>query len=334
MPTVRIRLPRQTHPKLPVSALVGEDARPLELRALAGARGMVRLVTTPRIQKPGLSLAGLLESLHPGRVQILGRSEISFLARQTPEARRDIIESLCRKDIPCFILTKGLEPPPELLEAAESNGIPLLQTPRQSSATIADLVRFLEERLAPNLSLHGVLVDIYGVGVLLLGDSGIGKSECALDLIVRGHRLVSDDVVIIRRRGGVLNGSSPELTRYHMELRGLGIINIKDLFGVAAVRSSKDIELVMRLESWKAARPYDRLGVDELTVRMMGVEIPYLVLPVGLGRNLSVLIEVAARNSLLKRKGYTPARELAERLRQQMEEQAAALDGARREGRR
>lgn len=334
MGSTRLRLPRATQPTLPVSALVAEEARALELRPLAGAGGMTRRVTTPRIQKPGLALAGLLESIHPGRVQILGRSEVTYLMRQDGGRRREVIEALCGHDIPCFIVTKGLQPPPELLGAADAHGIPVLQTPRQSSATIADLLRFLEDRLAPQLSLHGVLVDVYGVGVLLLGESGVGKSECALDLIVRGHRLVSDDVVTIRRRQAVLAGSSPELTRYHMELRGLGIINIKDLFGVAAVRYTKDVELVIRLETWKSGRSYDRLGLDTRTVRMLGVEVPFIVLPVALGRNLSVLIEVAARNSLLKRKGYAPARELAQRLRLQMEErEAAALEGPP-EGRR
>jgi len=321
MESTRLRLPRETQPTLPVSVLVAEEAAALELRTLAGGQGMDRRITTPRIQKPGLSLAGLYESLHRGRAQILGRSEVTYLMSQTPERRHEVIEALCGHDIPCFILTKGLDPPPELLQAAERHGIPLLQTPRQSSATISDLVRFLEARLAPHLSLHGVLVDVYGVGVLLLGESGVGKSECALDLIVRGHRLVSDDVVIVRRRQGLLNGSSPDLTRYHMELRGLGIINIKDLFGVAAVRYTKDIELVIRLEAWKSSRSYDRLGIDTRTLRMMGVDVPYIVLPVALGRNLSVLIEVAARNSLLKRKGYAPAHELTDRLRRQMEEE-------------
>ncbi len=317
--SIRLRLPRATQPTLPVSALVGGDAAHLELRPLAGERGLTRRITTPRIQKPGLSLTGLTETLHPGRVQILGRSEVTYLMRQDAARRRELIEPLCAREIPCFILTKGLAPPPELLAAAEEHGIPALQTPRQSSATIADLVRFLEERLAPQLVLHGVLVDIYGVGVLLLGDSGVGKSECALDLIVRGHRLVSDDVIIVRRRQGVLNATSPELTRYHMELRGLGIINIKDLFGVAAVRYTKDVELVIRLEPWKAGRSYERLGLDTHTVRMMGIEVPFVLLPVALGRNLSVLIEVAARNNLLKRKGYVAAQELARRLRHEME---------------
>ncbi len=319
MRNVRIRLPRESRPTLPVAGLLEAEASTLELRVLAGRKGIRRQISTPRIQKPGLSLTGLTESLHVGRIQLLGRSEIAFLRRQKPPERRSSIACLCRRQIPCLILTKRLQPPPELLEIADARGIPLLQTPRQSRATIADLGRYLEERLAPHLSLHGVLMDLYGVGVLLLGDSGIGKSECALDLIMRGHRLVSDDVVMLKRRVQTLNGSSPELTRYHMELRGLGIINIKDLFGVAAVRYTKDIDLVIRLEAWRSSRAYDRLGVEERMVKMLGVEVPFIALPVALGRNLSVLIEVAARNYLLRRKGYAPARELTERLRRQLE---------------
>jgi HPr kinase/phosphorylase len=326
MQITRLKLPRATHPTLPVAALLGEEAAALELRALAGARGLQRRITAPRIQKPGLALAGLLERLHPGRVQILGRSEVTYLSRRSAAERAEVFAALCRKEIPCFILTKGLHPPAELLQAAEAHDIPILQTPRQSSATITDLLRFLEERLAPHLTLHGVLLDIYGVGVLLLGDSGVGKSECALDLIVRGHRLVSDDAVTLRRRQGILNGSSPELTRYHMELRGLGIINIKDLFGVAAVRSTKDVDMVIRLETWKAGRQYDRLGLETRAVQMLGVRVPFMVLPVALGRNLSVLVEVAARNHLLRRKGYSAARELSERLNQQMSGRAAASE--------
>jgi HPr kinase/phosphorylase len=322
----RLRLPRATHPTLPVAALLAEEASALELRALAGSKGLPRRITAPRIQKPGLALASLLDRLHPGRVQILGRSEITYLSRRTPAERAAVFAALCRKEIPCFILTKGLHPPAELLQAAEAHGIPILQTPRQSSATIADLLRFLEERLAPHLTLHGVLLDIYGVGALLLGDSGVGKSECALDLIVRGHRLVSDDVVTLRRRQGILNGSSPELTRYHMELRGLGIINIKDLFGVAAVRTNKDVDMVIRLETWKAGGQYDRLGLETHAVRLLGVLVPFMVLPVALGRNLSVLVEVAARNHLLRRKGYSAARELSERLNRRLGEPAAASE--------
>jgi len=181
--------------------------------------------------------------------------------------------------------------------------------------------RYLEDKLAPRVVIHGVLIDIYGLGVLLLGESGVGKSECALDLVVRGHRLISDDVVEIRRRKEVLIGTGPELTRYHMELRGVGIVNVKDLFGVAAVRMSKFVEYVIKLDPWKAEKRYDRLGLDEKLYEILGIELSYVEMPVGPGRNLSVLIEVAARNELLKRKGYHPARELARLLGNRLKRQ-------------
>ena len=301
-------------PKIRVRDLMLAEAAHLDLRLIAGAAGVQKEITVPRIQKPGLSLAGFIEYIHPGRVQILGQSEITFLNGQPPERRRDILRQVCACEVTCFVITKDLDPPPELTAAADEFSIPLLKTSLVSSATIDALTSFLEERLAPRISIHGVLLDIYGVGVLLLGDSGVGKSECALDLIVRGHRLVSDDIVEIKRRGNGLNGTGPELTRYHMEIRGLGIINIKDLFGVAAVRSQKDLDMVVRLDPWQEGKEYERLGLDQRTYEILGLNVPFLEMPVAPGRHLSVLVEVASRNHLLKTKGYDPARELATRL--------------------
>ncbi|HZI93490.1 MAG TPA: HPr(Ser) kinase/phosphatase [Patescibacteria group bacterium] len=307
-------------PKIRVRDLLLGDASHLGFELIAGKSGIEKEITVPRIQKPGLSLAGFIEYIHPGRVQILGQSEITFLKGQTPDRRRDIVDQVCACGVTCFVITKGLDPSEELRSAAEQYGIPLLGTRLVSSATIDGLTRFLEERLAPRISVHGVLLDIYGVGVLLLGDSGVGKSECALDLIVRGHRLVSDDIVEIKRKGHVLNGSGPELTRYHMEVRGLGIINIKDLFGVAAVRYLKDVDMVVRLDPWQEDKEYERLGLDQRSYEILGVSVPFIEMPVAPGRHLSVLVEVAARNHLLKTKGYDPARELASRLEAKLAE--------------
>lgn len=301
-------------PRIRVRDLLLGEAAHLALEVIAGSGGLDKEITVPRIQKPGLALAGFIEYIHPGRVQILGQSEMTFLEGQPADKRRDILNQVCACDVTCFVITKGLEPPRELIAAAESHGIPLLRTRRVSSATIDGLTEFLEERLAPRISLHGVLLDVYGVGVLLLGDSGIGKSECALDLVVRGHRLVSDDIVEMTRKGSVLRGTGPELTRYHMEVRGLGIINIKDLFGVASVRYIKDVDMVVQLDRWQEGKEYERLGLDQRTYDVLGLSLPYVVMPVAPGRYLSVLIEVAARNHLLKTKGYDPARELATRL--------------------
>ncbi|MCP3979960.1 MAG: HPr(Ser) kinase/phosphatase [bacterium] len=299
--------------------LTDRGADNLELSLLAGGAGLDNIINRPRIQKPGLALAGFLEYIHSGRVQILGKSEVSFLEERPPTERSRIVSQLCRQGGSCFIVTSGLEPPQELLEETEKHAVPLLGTSLPSSVIIDALSQFLEDRLAPRAVIHGVFLDVYGLGVLLLGDSGVGKSECALDLVVRGHRLVSDDVVEIKRRNSLLIGTGPELTRYHMELRGLGIVNVKDLFGVAAVRMTKFLEYVIRLDPWRAGKRYDRLGLDEMSYEILGVELPYVEMPVGPGRNLSVLIEVAARNHLLKLKGYHPARELARRLGERLQ---------------
>jgi HPr kinase/phosphorylase len=299
------------HPKLTVGDLVEGTRLELALEYLAGAAGSGRVISQPRVQKPGLALAGFMEYLHRGRVQILGNSEITFLHQLEPQQRRSVVHSLVGYGVSCFAITKGLTPPPELVREADAASSPLLRTKVVSSAAIYAIGRFLEEKLAPTVQIHGVLMDVYGLGVLLLGDSGVGKSECALDLIVRGHRIVSDDVVVVRRQGRVLTGSSPEMTRYHMELRGIGIVNVKDLFGVAAVRFTKDIDLVVRLDGWQEGKAYERLGVEDRTYGLLGQELPYVEMPVAPGRHLSVLVEVTARNHLLKLKGYHPARSLA-----------------------
>ncbi len=304
-----------TIPSMTVGELLAdESAASLGLVLLSGSEGLDNVIDRPRIQKPGLALAGFLENVHPGRVQVLGKSETTFLRERPPAERTRIVSQLCRQGVSCFVLTTGLEPPDELIDETESHGVPLLRTDLSSSAAIEQLTRYLEDRLAPRAVVHGVLLDVYGLGVLLMGDSGVGKSECALELVARGHRLVSDDVVEIKRRGDLLVGTGPELTRYHMELRGLGIINVKDLFGVASVRLTKFVEYVIKLDAWRPGKKYDRLGLDENVYEILGATLPYVEMPVGPGRNLSVLIEVAARNHLLKLKGFHPARELARKL--------------------
>jgi HPr kinase/phosphorylase len=310
-------------PAIQVRAFLSEEAAELGLRLRAGAAGLDREIFIPRIQKPGLALAGFLEYIHPGRVQIMGQSEIMFLEGLQPQKRHRVLTDVCSRDVGCFVITRGLTPPPELVELADELGVPLLVTRIVSSDLIEGITLFLEEQLAPRLSLHGVFLDIYGLGVLLLGESGVGKSEAALDLVVRGHRLVSDDTVEIRRQGKVLNGSGADLTRYHMELRGLGLINIKDLFGVSSVRRNKDLDLIISLDRWKEGKEYDRLGLEEKTYELLGVSLPHLEMPVAPGRNLAVLIEVGTRNHLLRLKGYDPARDLADRLQKKLTDGAA-----------
>lgn len=299
--------------------LAEEVSDVLCLSLIAGEQGLDNTVNRPRIQKPGLALAGFLEYIHAGRIQILGKSEVTFLGERGPAERARIVAQLCRQGSTCFVVTSGLEPPSELVDQTENHDVPLLRTELPSSLIIDRLTNYLEDRLAPRVIEHGVLMDIYGLGVLILGGSGVGKSECALELVTRGHRLVSDDVVEIKRRREALVGTGTELTRFHMELRGLGIVNVKDLFGVSAVRRQKFVEFVVHLDPWKPGKRYDRLGLDEEGYEILGVRLPYVEMPVGPGRNLSVLIEVAARNHLLKLKGYHPARELARRLGERLQ---------------
>lgn len=304
-------------PALSVAALI--ELRPetigLPLTVLAGRHGLDRLITSPYIQKTGLALAGFHEYLQAGRVLIYGESEIRYLESLAPPARRDVLARSFATGVPCLLVTGDLEVPNELVAEADRAGVPLLASPVTTPTAIGKLTALLEDRLAEREILHGVLLDVLGLGVLIVGESGIGKSECALDLVVRGHRLVADDTVEVRRRAqSVLIGTCPDLTRHHMEVRGLGVINIQDLFGVAATRSSKRIELVVRLERWDPARDYDRLGLEDARDTLLGVPVPLIRMPVAPGRNLAILVEVAARNQLLKTRGVDAARALAARL--------------------
>ena len=239
-PALPVAPPRGEGPGVAVAELLDPAAQPLKLDLAAGRAGLEHRVHLPRVQRPGLALTGYTDYIRYGRVQIVGSSEVGYLRKLPPRRRSAILAKLCRCRITCFVVTKGLVPPTELLSAAEARGIPVLTTPLESTAFIKLLSAFLEERLATRLHLHSVLLDVFGLGVLILGESGIGKSECALDLIDRGHRLVADDVVEIKRMGDVLVGVSPDLTRFHMELRGLGVLNIKDLYGVSSMRLSQE----------------------------------------------------------------------------------------------
>jgi HPr kinase/phosphorylase len=315
-----------------IGTLIGArgETSGLNLDLLAGAGGLDRRITIPYVQKTGLALAGYEEYLRPGRVLIFGESEVRFLERMPEASRSEMLRRLFAHDLPCVMLTNGLEAPAELGTEADRGAVPLVRTSLTTPVAIARLTTILEDELAPRQVRHGVLLDILGLGVLLTGESGIGKSECALDLIVRGHRLVADDTVEVRCRGGsILIGRSPEFTRHHVEIRGLGVVNVTDLFGVSATRSSKRIELVVHLERWDAAREYDRLGLDTEYTDILGVQVPLVTMPVASARNLAMLVEVAARNQLLRSRGRHAARLLAERLERRLEELAdRELDGS------
>jgi HPr kinase/phosphorylase len=369
-------------PALSVAGLLHSrsDAIGLPLELLSGHGGLERAIASPHIQKTGLALAGFHEYLQSGRVLVFGESEVRYLESLDGPTRMAMLAAAFAHDVPCVLITGGWQPPPELLAACERYHVPLIRTTIATPVAIAKIGAVLEDALAVRQVVHGVLVDILSLGVLITGDSGIGKSECALDLVVRGHRLVADDAVEVRLRGERdLIGTCPDLTRHHMEVRGLGIINIRDLFGVASTRTSKRMELVVQLERWdppsrhyaetrfgEAApqpkaeagppsrhavesrfgetmpqpdveagpparhtsesrfgetargREYDRLGLDENFWELFGVKIPLVHMPVAPGRNLAILVEVAARNQVLRSRGLNAARDLAMRLDQRL----------------
>lgn len=294
---------------IPVGEFFSHAPPQLALELLAGEKGLTsRNITVPRIQKLGLALAGFAHYVHPGRLQIVGQSEIWFLGQLDPAKRREAISHLSLEKISCVLITKGLEPPTEFVIAADRADMPLLRTPLVSSTTITLVTDCLQELLAPRTNLHGVFLDLYGLGVLIEGSSGIGKSECALDLITRGHRLISDDVVEVHRiSADRLNGSAPELLREHLEIRGLGIINIRDLFGVSAISGATKVDLSIRLERWDDAGEVDRLGIDARSIEILGVTVPQVLIPVSPGRNLATLVETAVRVQLLRLRGYDAA---------------------------
>ena len=297
----------------------------LDLEILAGTDGLARRILSPYTQKTGLALAGFHEYLREGRVLVFGNSEIRYLESLNPADRTDTMRKVCEHhEVPCILITGGLRVFGEIIFEAERCGLPVLRTLVPTPVAVAKVTAILEDSFVVRELLHGVLVDILGLGVLIVGESGIGKSECALDLIVRGHRLVADDTVEVRRRAEtILIGTCPELTRHHMEIRGLGIINIHDLFGIASTRNSKRIELVVQLEKWEARRD-DRLGLSEDRYHILKLPLPLIRMPVAPGRNLAILVEIAARNQLLRARGHHAARKLADKLEHQL--QLAGLD--------
>src|SRR5882724_2697473 len=299
---------------------VGEllERHELEVTAVAGHAGLTRLVSVPRIQKPGLALTGWPEQLHERRVLVLGGTEIEYL-RDHATARELGIATLMASDPACIVVCRGLTPPDELIKAADRRGVPVLVSELSTADFITAVTGWMSDRLSPTTDVHGVLMDVLGIGVLILGKSGIGKSETALDLVVRGHRLVADDVIKIRRQGNTVVGRGAGIIGHHMEIRGLGIINVKDLFGISAVRDTKKIELVVELREWTEGEEYDRLGFDDRFDRILDVPVPAVQLPVRPGRNLATLIEVAARNQLLKLQGTHSARAFRDQLHRAME---------------
>jgi len=303
-----------------VGELLGEELSDLRLQVISGEQHLDNRVTHPRVQKPGLAFAGYYEYIKPGRVQIVGESELAYLDTVAPGERLERFRHIAALPIPVIVVTKGLTPPGDLLEECRRRDVPVLSSPALSSDVIKRIGFFLEDHLVPSTRVHGTLLEIYGLGVLLLGSSGVGKSEAALDLVTRGHSLVADDRVSVKRYpSGELVGYSDETIKHHMELRGLGIVNVKDLFGLAAVRERKSIDLVVELEAWQEGKAYDRLGLDESVYSILDTPCPYIRMPVAPGRNVAVLVEIGARNHVLKLQGTHSAREFARKLEEQLE---------------
>ena len=272
-------------------------------------------ISTVEINRPGLELTGYLEFFANKRIQVLGNTEFSYLGRYGPEAQKMVIDSIFSFGPPAVIICRDIEPSNAILESAKLHKVSIFSTPQSTSDLTASLVQYLNKELAPRITRHGVLVEVYGEGCLLTGDSGVGKSETAIELIKRGHRLVADDAVEIRRTAQTtLYGQSPENIRHFIELRGIGIINARKLFGMGAIKLQEKIDMVINLEQWDSSKVYDRMGLDNEYMKILGVEVPTLTIPVKPGRNLAVIIEVAAMNNRQKKMGYNAARELLKNL--------------------
>ena len=276
-------------------------------------------VTVPDINRPSIELTGYFEHFDEKRVQIIGYVEESYIDQMSDEEKVKSAEALMSRKIPCVIFSRGMEPCKEFIDAGIKYGVPVLGTEKATSAFMAEIIRWLNVQLAPCISIHGVLVDVYGEGVLIVGESGIGKSETALELIKRGHRLVSDDVVEIRKVSDeTLIGKAPDITRYFIELRGIGVIDVKTLFGVESVKETQGIDMVIRIEEWSKDKEYDRLGLEDSYTEYLGNKVVCYTVPVRPGRNLAIIVESAAVNHRQKKMGYNAAQELYNRVQRNL----------------
>ena len=302
------------NPKISIAEFVEKSPADLRIEVLAGKNGLRKHeINSARIQKLGLAFAGFTHYIHTGRIQIVGQSEIWYLSQLESAKKIEAISNLNLDKISCILIAKGLEPPDELKNLADENNLPLLRTNLVSSDAINKVTAFLHEVLAPQMTVHGVLMGMFGIGVLLLGNSGIGKSECALDLINRGHYLIADDSVLIKKVGEKLEGKSPELIQDYLEIHGLGIINIRELYGVSAIGKGSEIEICIELKNWSEFEEIDRLGIKTYNEEIFSLKIPKYILPVSSGRNLSTLVETAVRIHLLKAAGFDAAQNLIEK---------------------
>ena len=305
--------------QIPVSRMILEKGKPFDLTVVAGERGLSNVITQSELNRPGLAFAGFLDIFTNDRVQIIGNTEARFLEKLTSAERRENLAKVFAYPIPCCIITSGNQAPEELVDLANQHNIPVLRTSHPTTHFNTMMNFWLEREFAPSTAVHAVFVDVFGEGVLMMGGSGVGKSECGLELIERGHRLVADDVVVLKRLGSnILMGSSATTIQHHMEVRGLGIIDVELLYGIGAVREEKRVSLVVELERYNDEMEVDRLGLDTQTMSFLGVPVRRFRLPVDSGRNISILVEVAALQHRILERGRNPAEELNERLIREM----------------
>ncbi len=312
---------------MPKRVKVSDLVKQFQMEVICGEGGLKRPISVADLYRPGLEMAGYF-TYHPKeRIQMLGKTEISFFETLSEQEQRERALQLCEEQTPCICITRGLDVPQLLIQAATEKQIPLVRSQVATTILASRITGYLENQLAPTTTIHGVLVDVYGVGMLITGGSGIGKSETALELVKRGHRLVADDAVEIRQTAdNVLYGNAPDLIKHLLEIRGVGIINVMTLFGAGAVRNVKRIALVARLETWQQDKQYDRLGIDEETTRIIDTDVTLVTIPVRPGRNLAVIIEVAAMNYRLKRMGYNAALQFTNRLTETIAEDMEDMD--------
>lgn len=309
-----------------VARLFEDQRQELQLEPLTESLASRLEITISDIHRPGMALMGFVENFLPERIQILAQTELTYLATLTPEQVRLAIDRLFKFDMPLIVVCKGLEVPPYLLQCANASQVPVLRTTQSTTPFIHSLTAYLDHMFAPQSTVHGSLVDTYGVGLLFTGRSAIGKSETALDLVERGHRLVADDVVTItRRHGDVLIGTGNQLLRHHMEIRGLGIIDVQAVFGIRSIRLQKRVEVEVKLVEWSSEEEYERVGIDERKTSYLGVEIPQVQVPITPGKNITVIAEVIALNYLVRvTGGYSPAERLNQHLIELMKRKSAA----------
>ncbi|MCI9472997.1 MAG: HPr(Ser) kinase/phosphatase [Flavonifractor sp.] len=308
------------------SVKLGKIIKEFGLEVLRGGTGYEnRAIETEDVNRPGLQLTGFFDYFDPSRLQVIGKVETTYLTGLTPEARRESFERLLSQDITALIITRGIDPFPECMEMAERYDRTILRSQETTSALMSTLIASLKSYLSPQITRHGVLVDVYGEGVLLLGESGVGKSETAIELVKRGHRLIADDAVEIKRTAAMnLMGTAPELIRHYIELRGIGVIDVRRLFGMSAVKDEAVIDMVINLEQWKDGALYDRLGLEELYTTILDVQVPSLTVPVKPGRNLAVIVEVAAMNNRHKKMGYNAALEFTKQINKHFDQAMSA----------